>query len=224
MKRRSFLKGVGTVGLALLSSPLSPLKSLADADKGPVYAMIIDLNRCIGCQACTVACQVGIGDPPDGFNTTVRYLEAGTYPRVRQHFIPLQCNQCQNPPCMAACKAGAIKQLDNGIIITDWSVCDGSGACVDACPFGMRYMVLNEKKSAKCDFCLQRIERGKEPLCVATCPSRARLFGDLTRPEGEFAQYLKKKFLFQLSGRQRQQSHVFYAGDKELARLVLKEG
>ena len=222
MKRRSFLKGIGTAGLVLWSSPLSPLKAVAG--KEPVYAMIIDLERCMGCQTCIVACQIEKGDLSGGFNATVRYTEKGTYPVARQYFVPLQCNQCQDPLCMAACDSGAIKQLDSGIIFTDWNVCNGSGACVEACPFGMRHMVILEGqvKSAKCDFCLQRLHQNKEPVCVATCPSRARLFGDLTRPKGEFALYLKKKFIFQLSTSKGQRGHVFYAGDRALARLCLK--
>jgi len=221
MERRTFLKAIGTVGFTLISASLTPSKPFSEQE--PVYGMIIDLDKCIGCEACTVACAVNKKYPLDGFNTKVNFLEVGKYPAARQYFVPVQCNHCEDPPCMATCDTGAITKLPNGIIFTDWQLCNGSGDCVDACPFGMRYMTSirgQGRKSAKCDFCFERLQQGKEPICVATCPSRARVFGNLARPKGEFARYLNERHLFQLSG---QEGHLFYMGDSKIAHKALKQ-
>jgi len=220
MDRRAFLKICAGFGLVMVASPLEPLA--LEVGKGPAYAMIIDLERCMGCEACVVACRLGGGSPRPGFNTRLRFVEAGLYPRVNRYFVPVQCNQCKEAPCIEACKIGAITTLPNGIVYTDWSLCDGSGDCVSACPFGVRNVDLEHGgRSFKCDFCLEFLEAGRLPLCVTTCPSRARLFGDLSNPQGEFARYLKGSYLFQLAGFKGLRGRLFYGGNEELARLAL---
>jgi Fe-S-cluster-containing dehydrogenase component len=127
------------------------------------------------------------------FNTRIDIKEQGTYPLAYQTYTPDLCHQCGNAPCAQACTFDAIFSLASGIVMTDWNKCTGDGACVDACPYGARFLDKeNGNKSDKCDFCLARLDLGLEPACVDACPSHARIFGDLAKPQGEFAEYLKQ--------------------------------
>jgi len=133
----------------------------------------------------------------DKFNTKILTLEDGNYPHAKIVFTPVQCNQCENPPCVPACPVKATFKLPNGIVVTDWDKCQGIGACVPACPYEARFLDPRHKgqsggKVDKCDFCLNRLEQGLMPACVEACAASARLFGDLNAPEGEFAEYLKR--------------------------------
>ncbi len=221
MDRRNFLKICGSLSLVLVATPLRPLAF--EKSSKPSYAMIIDLERCMGCESCVVACRLTNMNQVDGFRTRIEFVESGSFPEAHPYFIPLLCNQCKHAPCMEACKIGAIRYIPGGIVYTDWAICDGSGECVSACPFGMRSIDEdNGGKSFKCDFCIDRIEEGNPPLCVATCPSKARLFGDLSHPSGEFAAYLSKGYLFQVAAFKGLKGRVFYAGNREMAQLAMK--
>jgi Fe-S-cluster-containing dehydrogenase component len=155
--------------------------------------MIIDLNRCCGCQSCVIACKAQNKTAANGFNTTVLSGEEGTYPISRALFTPIQCNQCENPPCVPACPHEATFKLSNGIVVTDWNKCEASGECVEACPYQARFLdPVHGNKSDKCDFCLDRVQAGLEPACVEACSEKARLFGNILQPTAEFAEYLKR--------------------------------
>ncbi len=182
--------------------------------KSPSYAMIIDIKRCMNCKACMVACKTVQKTPPYLFNTIIKEVfSEHDFSRNLCAFIPLLCNHCENPPCLNACPSNAIFKLDSGIVVTDWRLCDAQGNCVSACPFGMRHLDKNnENKSFKCDFCLERLEKGLDPKCVQTCPSGARLFGDISNPTGEFKEYLLNKKLFSLGKKLKINTRVFYTG------------
>ena len=188
--RRLFLKnGLAVVTLASLGSALDAV-AVQPSQK---WAMIIDINRCTGCQACVIACKAQNKTAPDQFNTRVLSLEDGNYPDARVIFTPVQCNQCENPPCVPACPLKATYKLPNGIVVTDWDKCESYGACVSACPYNARFLDgRHGNKVDKCDFCLNRLEKGLLPACVESCEANARLFGDLNSPTGEFAKYLKR--------------------------------
>ena len=191
--RRFFLKN----GLAVIAAAgLAKTSEAAASSPAPKWAMIIDVNRCTGCQSCVIACKAQNKTTADRFNTRLLSLEDGNYPDVRVVFTPVQCNQCENPQCVPACPLGATFKLANGIVVTDWDNCEGLGNCVRKCPYGARF--LDERhgsKADKCDFCLNRIEKSLLPACAESCASNARLFGDLNAPTGEFAAYLKRKEL-----------------------------
>lgn len=158
-------------------------------------AMIIDLNRCTGCQACVVACKGYTKTAPEKFNTRLITMTKDSSP-TRLTFTPIQCNQCDNPPCVQSCPTNATFKLDNGIVVTDWDKCQSAGNCIEACPYEARFADSRYgQKVDKCDFCLGRLLKGLEPACVEACSSRARIFGDLHNPQGEFAQYLQNKEL-----------------------------
>lgn len=191
--RRLFLKnGLVVIGMAGMAKVPGALAS----SPTPKWAMIIDVNRCTGCQSCVIACKAQNKTAAGQFNTRVLSLEDGNFPDARVIFTPVQCNHCENPPCVPACPLEATYKLPNGIVVTDWEKCESFGTCVTACPYGARF--LDERhgnKVDKCDFCLNRLEQGLLPACVESCEANARVFGDLNAPTGEFAEYLKRRDL-----------------------------
>jgi tetrathionate reductase subunit B len=90
--------------------------------------------------------------------------------------------------------AATYKDPFTGIVLIDRERCIGCGACVEACPYGARYLdeEADDPRSDKCTFCAERTEAGLEPACVQTCLSRARIFGSLDDPKSEVSKYIKK--------------------------------
>ncbi len=218
MKRRTFLKGAAGAGLCLVATGIDLGHTGASA---PQYAMIIDLDRCMGCESCSVVCRLERNSPPNCFFTRLDTHEVGRYPDSRLVFVPVQCNQCSQAPCIKVCPTHAIRRTKEGIVVTDWDICDGTGACIAACPTGMRFADHRfGNRSDKCDFCIDLVREDRLPLCVETCPSHARLFGDLAAPEGEFAEYVRQRRLFQFPAISGTQGRVFYAGSRRLAEGV----
>lgn len=189
----------------------------------PRYAMVIDQERCIGCHSCAVACK-SEWDVPVGFaRTKVRQAgTTGTFPSLSTVFYVSQCNHCDRPSCVPACPSGATYQDEQGIVRVNRGLCIGCGACVAACPYGARYVDPQLGKVDKCDFCVGRISKGLGPACVATCPARAKVFGDLEDPSGAVFQYVYRQ------GAQRTESasvtigpNVYYAARPEHLELLL---
>jgi tetrathionate reductase subunit B len=150
------------------------------------YAMVIKTARCVGCQACTVACK-SEWDVPDGHART-RVPETGTsgmFPVLSASFHANQCNHCDHPTCVPACPSGATYQQEDGTVRINRMLCIGCGACVVACPYGERYIDPHAGKADKCDFCAPRREQGLAPACVLTCPAEAKVFGDLEDSSSE---------------------------------------
>ncbi len=110
------------------------------------WAMLIDLRRCVLCHACTAGCIAEQKSPPGIIYRPVYEEEMGTYPAVKRRFTPRLCNQCDNPPCVAACpnkgegKATwkSTKGLSTGIVMINYLACIGCGRCVVACPYKAR--------------------------------------------------------------------------------------
>ncbi len=194
-ERRKFLKKSGLLAILGLAG-LAAGDRKAEASNVEQWAMIIDLNRCTGCQSCVIACKAQNKTAPGKFNTRIITEEEGTYPQSRILFTPVQCNQCEDPPCVAACPEHATFQLPNGIVVTDWNKCTSKGDCVPACPYEARFLdPRHGGKSDKCDFCINRLNQGLMPACVEACSEKARLFGDMKNPQGEFAEYLARSGL-----------------------------
>lgn len=144
------------------------------------YAMVIDQERCVGCQSCTVACKSEWDVPEGGARTRVESAGVrGEYPHFTSVFFVSQCNHCETPTCVPACPTGATYQDADGIVKVDKELCIGCGSCVPACPYSARYVDGAQGKVDKCDFCAARLGQGLEPACVATCPANAKVFGDL---------------------------------------------
>lgn len=142
-------------------------------------AMAVDLERCVGCQACAVACATE-NEAPDGFvRRRVGEAVAGdSLVDLRLQFLHMQCYHCENPPCIPACPTGATYVNRDGLCLVDYNICIGCRACVAACPYGMRYPHPRGFVD-KCSLCDHRVYSGRQPACVETCPTQALTFGDL---------------------------------------------
>jgi tetrathionate reductase subunit B len=158
------------------------------------YAFVIDVERCIDCRACLVACSVENNVPMDHTRIWVYDQKIqGDWPNLSRTFIPYNCMHCDNPPCTEVCVSGATyKDPTTGLVLVDQDACIGCGYCVQACPYGVRYIDQKRGVVDKCNACVQRLEVGLQPACVATCVGKARLFGDLNDPASEASIALSK--------------------------------
>ena len=102
------------------------------------WCMVIDLKKCVGCNACTVACKAENNTPPGVTYHVVIEEEIGRYPNVTRRFLPRPCMQCQNPPCTAVCPVRATYARPDGVVVVDYEVCIGCRYCLAACPYGAR--------------------------------------------------------------------------------------
>ena len=149
------------------------------------YAILTDLNRCVGCLGCSVACKVVNGVEIGSFWNKVLRIgpfpdgEGAQFPDVYTYFLPVTCQHCENPACVAVCPTGASHKLPDGTVQIDKEKCIGCQFCAMACPYGVRYLNQEERVVEKCTLCEQRISQGELPQCVAQCGARARFFGDL---------------------------------------------
>jgi len=158
------------------------------------YAFVIDVSRCIDCRACLVACSVENNVPENHTRIWVHDQGVqGEFPDLTRLFIPYNCLHCDNPPCTQVCLSGATyKDADTGLVLVDQAACIGCGYCVEACPYGVRYIDPKRGVVDKCNACVQRLERGLKPACVATCVGKSRLFGDLNDPNSDVTQALQE--------------------------------
>ena len=105
------------------------------------WAMVADLERCVGCQTCTAACRHANATSPAVQWRKVLDIEAGTYPNVSRIFVPVGCQHCADPPCMHVCPTTATRQRADGIVTIDYDLCIGCAYCEVACPYQARFLV-----------------------------------------------------------------------------------
>lgn len=154
-------------------------------------AFFFDASACIGCKTCQIACK-DKNDNPLGINfrKVVNYGDGHwiAHPKHRDLFVPANffayyissaCMHCEEPICVEVCPSGAMHKRDDGIVVIDESKCVGCRLCQQSCPYGAPQ--YNEKKGVmtKCDLCVDLLEVGQIPACVASCPQRALDFGEL---------------------------------------------
>jgi molybdopterin-containing oxidoreductase family iron-sulfur binding subunit len=107
-------------------------------DEGKRWGMVIDLQKCVGCDSCTVACKAENRTPPGVSYNVVMEVEHGEFPDVRRTNLPRPCLQCENPPCVQVCPVSATYKMDDGIVNIDYDRCIGCRYCLIACPYGAR--------------------------------------------------------------------------------------
>lgn len=149
---------------------------------------------------------------------TERYYEPETVPEKDSFYFPVQCQQCEKPPCVKACPVRATFREPNGVVVIDYNWCIGCRMCQLACPYEARRFnwgkpnlppeEMNPKTHyygnrprmmgvmEKCTFCLQRTREGRNPACLEACPVGARKFGNLLDPESEVRKILATKKVF----------------------------
>ncbi len=138
------------------------------------YSLFVDLDRCIGCYACEVACKQE-HDLPVG-PRWIRVFQDGpkeTSAGLQLDFCPQLCKQCEDPKCGEVCPENAISKNPEGPVLIDFDRCNGCKACIEACPFELMGFDEVSGKASKCDFCVGRLVQGLEPSCVAFCPGKA---------------------------------------------------
>jgi dimethyl sulfoxide reductase iron-sulfur subunit len=200
------------------------------------YGMVIDLRRCIGCNACTIACKQQYGTPPGVFYSHVNITEAGVYPNSRQTPLPVLCNHCEDAPCVDVCPTGASAKQANGIVTINADTCIGCRYCMVACPYNVRQFIGSEPQGyypdkgglvayekvmyathevgtvEKCSFCATRVADGQLPACVLTCPGQARFFGDLDDPTSQVSLLILENNAKPLNPEAGTKPNVYYIG------------
>ena len=207
------------------------------------WLMCIDVNNCIGCGLCAEACKKENGVPEGPFYRT--WVERYIIPKPRpgsgqtrgeaivdcpnggmhgfpepsipedmiEHsfFVPKLCNLCAHSPCTQVCPVGAV--------LIDSKYCIGCGFCIQACPYGCRFLSPVTKTAEKCTLCYHRITRGLKPACAEICPTQARIFGDLMNPipDDPIQKFYQKNRVQVLKPHLGTEPRVLYAGlDKEV--------
>ncbi|HEY7544987.1 MAG TPA: 4Fe-4S dicluster domain-containing protein [Blastocatellia bacterium] len=161
------------------------------ANQKPQWAMVIDLDRCTGCEACVVACKVENNIPSSEESSSrgrsinwiriERYFE-GEFPDLRVSFRPVLCQHCQEAPCEPVCPVYATYHNEEGLNAQVYNRCVGTRYCANNCPYSVRFFnffaphwdaplekSLNPEVSVrtvgvmeKCTFCIQRIRKGED--------------------------------------------------------------
>jgi Fe-S-cluster-containing dehydrogenase component len=198
--------------------------------RGVQYGYALNLSACTGCRQCEYACAAENNTSRDPAMHYIRVVELdvgtfdllegdrdyeGTVPRPGKVYMPISCQQCENPPCVQACPVNATWRDRDGIVVIDYNWCIGCRYCQAACPYGARHFNFEEPSirpsevnpdqgylsnrlrpagvMEKCHFCLHRVRRGQLPACQEACPVGARKFGNLLDPNSEIRQVLESK-------------------------------
>jgi len=223
--------------------------SATPPQEGVLFGYALDVSRCIGCRKCVYACVEENNqsrDPQIHWITVLEmekskgidlvhsnaYYDAKKVPEEDKFYFPVQCQQCENPPCVKTCPVNATWKEPDGIVVIDYDWCVGCRCCVTACPYGARHFnwtkpgipsdQLNKNTEylgnrprpqgvvEKCTFCIQRTRKGRYPACVEICPVGARKFGNLLDPESEIRYILKNHRIFILKEELNTQPKFFY--------------
>jgi len=218
-----------------------------EIEKGRYWGFVVDTTKCIGCGKCVLACKMENNVPmePEYNRTWVeRYViteegevyvdspEAGIYGFaeerfnlkyknlhiVKSYFVPKLCNQCLRPPCVQVCPVRATYQTEDKVVLVDRERCIGCRYCIQACPYGARFLHPQLRVADKCTWCYHRIHKGLKPACVEACPVGARIFGDLRDPDSPVHRLLAEGRLAVLKPDLGTKPQVHYIGLEKFVR------
>jgi Fe-S-cluster-containing dehydrogenase component len=153
--------------------------------------MVIDTQRCVGCEACVIACKTENRVPAGAYRDWVVQETTGELPNLALLIQSQRCNHCTNAPCVANCPTGASFYRGDGTVQVDRDLCTGCRACMASCPYDARY-VHPEGFVDKCTLCAHRLDVGKPTACQEVCPTSAIVTGDLDDPSSEVARMLRQ--------------------------------
>lgn len=224
------------------------------ADQRPIpgvkFAYAINLSKCNGNGKCMEACNKENNHHRGVDQSYIRVLEMSkgsldlgkgsttydhTVPQDDKFYMPVQCQQCDNPPCVTVCPVEATWKEEDGIVVVDYNWCIGCRYCEAACPYHARrfnwekpelsaeevnpnqgYLsnrIRPQGTMEKCHFCLHRTREGRQPACLEACPTGARVFGDINDPESDINWVIKNKLVFVLKEELGTQPSFFYFFD-----------
>jgi anaerobic dimethyl sulfoxide reductase subunit B len=166
--------------------------------------IFFDSKKCIGCHSCGIACQLENDAPPGVQLRHVRDHISGKYPDGKVQFVSTACFHCNDPACVSACPAGALRRRTDGVVEHIRTRCIGCGYCIQTCPFHVPQFSPDQHVMRKCSFCTQRIDRGKKPACVAKCATGALTYFPDGRRAGNITAYGKNERLhmvYEVSGK-----------------------
>ena len=223
---------------------------------GVEYVYALNLSRCIGCRKCVHACvkenncsrapqiqYIRVLQMKKGsidLETSKHHYHPPQVPEQNSYYMPVQCHQCSNPPCVKACPVKATWQEADGITVIDYDWCIGCRYCEAACPYWARrfnfarpeidaeqlnpdvtFLSNRPRKKGvmeKCTFCLQRTRQGKFPACLEVCPTGSRKFGNVLDAKSEVSYILKNKRIFILKEEVGTLPRFFYYFDERGSR------
>jgi tetrathionate reductase subunit B len=242
MTRRDLLISSARV-LFLTSSAATAWEYLRDgkAEAAPNYdrtkhwwAMLVDVEKCVGCGNCVRACAEENKVPDGFFRTWVERYQVrdwrSEHPEVdspnggkdgfpddrpavgKNFFVPKLCNHCETSPCVQVCPVGATFMSPDGVVLVDQTYCLGCRYCVQACPYGCRFINPTTQTADKCTLCYHRITKGLTTACCETCPTGARQLADLKNPRDPIHEFLRTHDVQVLKPQMATRSKAFYNG------------
>lgn len=219
--------------------------------EGVEFGYALNLSVCIGCRKCAEACHKENNHDRSTNNSYIRVFEMeqgsldfekgdATYdhavPAPGKYYLPVQCQQCANAPCIKVCPVQATWQEPDGIVVVDYNWCIGCRYCEAACPYHARRFNWTKPEVApedvnpdqgylanrirpqgvveKCTYCLHRTREGRLPACLEACPTGARVFGNLLDPDSDIRWVLENKRIFVLKEELGTRPRFFYFFDK----------
>lgn len=218
--------------------------------EGVEFGYALNLSVCIGCRRCVEACHVENNHDRATNNSYIRVLEMEqgsfdmekgrvdydhTVPAPGKYYLPVQCQQCDNAPCVKVCPVQATWQEPDGVVVVDYNWCIGCRYCEAACPYHARRFnwtkpevpadEINPDQSylsnrirpqgvvEKCTFCLHRTREGRAPACLEACPTGARVFGNVLDPDSDIRWVLENKRVYVLKEELGTRPRFFYFFD-----------
>lgn len=185
------------------------------------YGLVIDLERCTGCDTCTIACkvenkmEVGSGMRVETVGGIHRDSPVGKYPDLSIYYMPIACMHCDQPPCHDSCHAEAIYQRPDGIVLIDEEKCDGCQECLPACPYQALVYDPDTNVVRKCNLCFERLDQGFEPFCALCCGDQAIFWGDLADPESGVSKLIAQRSAYTLKPEEKTGPAIYYCPPKE---------